>query len=121
MKVSVIDIADKLSQFDEVWSPRIVAELNDQQVKVAKLHGTFDWHHHENEDELFWVIRGRLVIELRDGAIELNPGQMVVIPRGVEHRPVARELVEVVLFEPATTINTGNLDNEKTRRDIERI
>ncbi len=121
MRVPVIDIAEKLAQFDDVWCPRVVAELNGQQVKVAKLQGEFDWHHHDSEDELFWVIRGRLVIELRDGTIELNPGQMAVIPRGVEHRPVASELVEVVLFEPATTLNTGNLENEKTRRDLDRI
>lgn len=121
MDIPVIDIVEKMEQVDEFWTPHIVAELNGQQVRVAKLQGEFDWHHHENEDELFWVIRGRLVIELRDGIIELGPGQMAVVPRGVPHRPVATELVEVVLFEPATTLNTGNVENERTKRDLNRI
>jgi mannose-6-phosphate isomerase-like protein (cupin superfamily) len=109
-----VNLADKLSRFSEHWSPRIVGELNGQQVKLAKLAGEFVWHHHENEDELFLVLKGRLVIELRDQEIALEPGELFIVPRGVEHRPVAGEEVHVLLFEPASTRNTGNLVNERT-------
>lgn len=119
----VVDLAAKLASFDETWSPRIVAELNGQHVKVAKLEGEFDWHAHADEDELFWVLRGHLRLELRDRTIELGPGQLFVVPRGVEHRPVAAELCEIVLFEPATTRNTGDVDSERTieSSDLPRI
>lgn len=100
--------------FSDAWSPRIVAELNGQHVKLARLRGEFVWHHHEHEDELFLVHRGRLRMELRDRTIVLEPGDMLVIPRGVEHKPVAEDEVEVILFEPAGTLNTGNLVNERT-------
>lgn len=109
-----INLADKFAQIRETWSPRIVAELNGQHMKLAKLHGEFIWHSHELEDELFLVIAGRLRIELRDGALELGPGEMAVIPRGVEHKPVAAQEVHVLLFEPASTINTGTAGGART-------
>lgn len=109
-----IDLREKFAAFDEQWSPRIVAELNGQHVKLVKLLGEFVWHHHDLEDELFLVHRGRLRMEFRDRVVELGPGEMIVVPSGVEHRPVAEEEVEVVLFEPAGTLNTGNLVNERT-------
>lgn len=119
--VTKIALAEKFALFDDHWSPRVVAELNGQEVRVAKLKGEFVWHHHDNEDELFWVIRGTLRIELRDGEVVLGPGELCVIPRGVEHRPVAREEVWLVLFEPAATLNTGNVRGERTRERLDRI
>jgi mannose-6-phosphate isomerase-like protein (cupin superfamily) len=116
-----IDLSEKLSGFEERWSPRIVAELNGQHVKLAKLEGEFVWHSHAEEDELFLVLKGQLTLELRDGAVVLGPGQMAVIPRGVEHRPVADGEVHVMLFEPAGTVNTGDVRNERTVEDLERI
>lgn len=116
-----IDLAEKLSRIDEHWSPRIVAELNGQHVKLVKLEGEFVWHSHAEEDELFLVLSGQLRIELRDGAVVLGPGQMVVVPRGIEHRPVAEGEVHVLLFEPAGTLNTGNVRNERTVEAPERI
>jgi mannose-6-phosphate isomerase-like protein (cupin superfamily) len=116
-----IDLWEKLSSFDERWSPRIVAELNDQHVKLAKLEGEFVWHSHADEDELFLVLKGKLTIELRDGAVDLGPGQMVVVPRGVEHRPVADGEVHLLLFEPAGTLNTGDMRNERTVEEPKRI
>ena len=121
-----IDLAHKLSLFDTRWDPKIVAELNGQQVKLAKLEGAFDWHHHETEDELFYVVAGRLEMGLRDAAgaestVVLEPGQMMVVPAGVEHRPVAPEETHVMLFEPASTLNTGTVESERTVRELERI
>jgi mannose-6-phosphate isomerase-like protein (cupin superfamily) len=116
-----IDLAEKLARFDERWSPRIVAELNGQDVKLAKLEGSFVWHSHVDEDELFLVLQGKLTIELRDGRVELGAGQMLVVPRGVEHRPVAEGEVHVLLFEPAGTVNTGSVRNERTIDDPQRI
>lgn len=109
-----IDLEQKLSRIPELWSPRIVAELNGQHVKLARIHGEFVWHRHDGEDELFLVIRGRLRLELRDGAVELGPGQCFVVPRGVEHRPVAEEETHILMFEPAGTLNTGNVRGERT-------
>lgn len=114
-------LREKLALFEERWSPRIVAELNGQQVKLAKLEGEFVWHSHASEDELFLVLDGTLRMETRDGAIELGPGEMLVVPRGVEHRPVADREVHVLLFEPAGTVNTGELRDERTVLDPERI
>lgn len=119
--VERIDLSEKLSRFDERWSPRIVAELNGQHVKLVKLEGEFVWHSHADEDELFLVLKGKLTIELRDGAVALGPGQMVVVPRGVEHRPVADGEVHVLLFEPAGTLNTGDVRNERTVEKPERL
>lgn len=109
-----IDLAAKLALIDAHWSPRIVAELNGQQVKLAKVQGSFVWHHHEEEDELFLVISGRLRMDFRDRQEWVEPGQMIVVPRGVEHRPHADEETAILLFEPASTLNTGNVRNERT-------
>ena len=109
-----VNIAQKLSLFQEHYSPKLVAELNGQAVKLAKLQGPFIWHHHDDEDELFLVIKGRLRMELRDGDIILEEGEMLVVPRGVEHRPSAEEETHILLFEPSTTLNTGNVRNERT-------
>ena len=114
-------IAQKLTQFSELWSPRIVGEVNDFQVKLAKLHGEFAWHQHEQEDELFLVIAGRLTIQLRDGEVVLDPGEFLIVPRGVEHRPVAQEECSVMLFEPASTLNTGDVRNERTIEHLKRL
>ena len=114
IKVEVVDVAQKFGMFSEFWHPRIAGELNDSYVKLAKLKGEFVWHRHENEDELFWVVQGTLVIKLRDGDLTVQPGQFVIIPKGVEHMPVAAEEVHVVLLEPKSTVNTGDVQNERT-------
>jgi len=116
-----INLRHKLDSFSDHFSPKIVAELNGQQVKLAKVLGEFVWHHHDDEDELFMVLTGRLRMELRDRHIWLEEGEILVVPRGVEHRPVAEEEVEILLFEPASTLNTGNVENERTVRELERI
>lgn len=116
-----VNLADAFGRIDEPWSPRIAAELNGQHVKLAKLEGPFVWHRHEEADELFLVVEGRLVIELRDGEIALEAGELAVVPRGVEHRPVAEEEAHVLLFEPAGTLNTGDVENERTVRTPDRI
>jgi mannose-6-phosphate isomerase-like protein (cupin superfamily) len=121
MSPDKIDLAAKLALFADHWNPRIVAELNGQQVKLVKLLGEFVWHHHEREDELFLVLAGRLRMEFRDRAVELDPGQAIVVPRGVEHRPVAEAEVHVLLFEPASTINTGAEVEARTRTQLERV
>lgn len=109
-----INLHEKLSKFDAHWSPKIVAELNGQHVKLVKFRGEFVWHHHEHEDELFYVVRGAFRMEFRDRVVALREGEMLVVPRGVEHRPVADEEVSVMLFEPAATVNTGSAGGEKT-------
>jgi mannose-6-phosphate isomerase-like protein (cupin superfamily) len=119
--VEKVNLAQKLKLFSEQWSPKIVGELNGQQVKLVKLLGTFDWHHHEMEDELFLVLRGTLVMRLRDREIVLNKGEFLIVPRGVEHQPHADEEVHVLLFEPAATLNTGNVQSERTRPNLDRI
>lgn len=116
-----VNLKEKLSQFDERWSPRIVGELNGQHVKVVKLEGEFVWHHHEQEDELFLVLEGRLDIHLRDGVLELSEGEFAIIPRGVEHKPVADRECHVMLLEPSTTLNTGNVRNDRTVESPERL
>lgn len=116
-----VNLEEKFSKFSEQWSPKIVAELNGQQVKLAKLQGEFIWHSHEAEDEMFLVVRGKLKLLFRDGEVELNEGEMLVVPKGVEHKPVAEEEVMVMLFEPASTVNTGEVVNEKTKTELERL
>jgi mannose-6-phosphate isomerase-like protein (cupin superfamily) len=116
-----VNLADKLGRFSAHWQPKIVGELNGQHVKLAKFKGPFMWHSHEHEDELFLVVRGRFRMELRDGDVELEAGEFLIVPRGVEHRPVAAEEVEVLLFEPAGTLNTGNVRDERTLDELERI
>ena len=115
-----VSLADALARVTEHWRPMIVAELNGQQVKVVKFSGEFVWHHHDHEDELFMVLRGAFRMEFRDRSVDLREGDLLVVPRGVEHRPVAAEEVEVLLFEPATTLNTGNLRNERTVEQLAR-
>ena len=116
-----INLEQKLSLFSDHWNPRIVGELNGQHVKLVKLKGEFVWHHHEHEDELFYVVKGKLRMEFRDKSVEVKPGEMIIVPRGVEHKPVAEEEVHIMLFEPASTLNTGNIENERTRKELERL
>jgi len=117
-----VNLAEKLALFGDHWNPRVIAELNGQQVKLAKFLGPFVWHKHDHEDELFLVLKGNFRMEFRDRVIELRPGELVVVPHGVEHRPVAEEEVEVLLFEPATTLNSGDAQGDaRTRRELERI
>jgi mannose-6-phosphate isomerase-like protein (cupin superfamily) len=115
-----VNIANKFAQIPEPWKPRIAGELNGQMVKFGKFQGPFVWHHHDNEDELFLVVKGRFRMELRDRHIWIEEGEFLIVPRGVEHRPVADEEAWVVLFEPASTLNTGNLQNELTLPELER-
>jgi mannose-6-phosphate isomerase-like protein (cupin superfamily) len=119
--MDVINLAQKFAAFDDYWSPKIAAEVNDAYIKVVKLKGEFVWHQHEHEDELFLVVKGSLLIKLRDRDIRLREGEMVVIPKGVEHLPVAEEEVHVLLLEPKTTINTGEVRNERTIENPQRI
>lgn len=116
-----VNLEQKLSLFSDHWNPRIVGELNGQHVKLAKLKGEFVWHHHEHEDELFFVLKGKLRMEFRDKSVEVKPGEMIIVPRGVQHKPVAEEEVHIMLFEPASTLNTGNIENERTRKELERL
>jgi mannose-6-phosphate isomerase-like protein (cupin superfamily) len=119
--VQKVNLSQKLGLFSERWSPKIVGELNGQQVKLAKLAGEFVWHHHADEDELFLVLRGRLAIHLRDRVIDLSEGEFFIVPRGVEHKPVAEEETHVLLLEPASTRNTGNVESERTINSPESI
>src|SRR5271168_5006478 len=116
-----VNLRDKLALFTEHWSPKIGGELNGQQVKLAKFQGPFVWHHHDNEDEMFLVVKGRFRMEFRDRHVWLEEGEFIVVPRGVEHRPVAEQECWVVLFEPASTLNTGNVVNERTQRELQRV
>ncbi|HTH63306.1 MAG TPA: cupin domain-containing protein [Gemmatimonadales bacterium] len=116
-----VNLAQKLTRIGSHWEPKVVGELNGQQVKLVKFLGPFVWHHHVAEDELFYVVKGRFRMEYRDRTVWIEQGEFVIVPRMVEHRPVADEEVEVMLFEPATTLNTGNLRNERTRDVLERL
>ena len=116
-----INLAEKFARITEYWKPYIAGELNGQLVKLDKLKGEFVWHHHENEDEMFLVVKGRFRIEFRDKAVWLEEGEFIVVPRGVEHKPVADEEAWIVLFEPASTLNTGNVNNEFTLRELEKV
>lgn len=116
-----INLAETLAAFHDHWRPRVIAELNGQHVKLVKFQGPFDWHHHEAEDELFLVVKGRFRMEFRDRSVDLAAGELIVVPRGVEHRPVADAEVEVLLFEPKTTLNTGNVRNERTIETLDEI
>jgi mannose-6-phosphate isomerase-like protein (cupin superfamily) len=129
-----VNLAEKFSQINEYWKPYIAGELNGQLVKLDKLKGKFVWHHHENEDEMFLVVKGRFRIEFRDTpaenqtvagratrSVSLEEGEFIVVPRGVEHKPVADEECWILLFEPASTLNTGNVENEFTLRDLEKV
>ena len=114
-------LAEKFARFSEHWSPRIVGELNGQHVKISKFRGAFIWHHHEREDELFLVVRRSFRMDFRDRSVTLGEGEMLIVPRGVEHRPVADEEVWVMLFEPAGTLNTGSAGGERTVREPEKL
>ena len=119
--MDAINLAQKLSLVKDYFSPKIVGELNGQQVKLVKFQGPFVWHHHDHEDELFLVLAGGFRMEFRDRAVWVGEGEFLIVPRGVEHRPVADEEVEVMLFEPSTTLNTGNVRNERTRQRLDRL
>ncbi len=121
--LDTVNLAEKLGSFKELWVPKIVGELNGQYVKVVKFQGEYVWHRHEHEDELFLVLRGRIRVHLRDGVVELREGEFCVVPRGVEHKPEADKTAEVLLFEPATTRNTGNVEHPYTIEagELERI
>ncbi len=116
-----VNLAQKFSQIHEFYKPHIAGELNGQQVKLTKINGEFVWHHHDNEDEMFLVVKGRFRIEFRDKTVWLEEGEFIVVPRGVEHRPVADEECWILLFEPSSTLNTGNLENEFTVHQLERV
>jgi mannose-6-phosphate isomerase-like protein (cupin superfamily) len=119
--VDKVNVAQKLSLFDERWSPKIVGELNGQHVKLVKISGEFVWHHHDDEDEMFLVVDGRFRMEFRDRKVWIERGEFIVVPRGVEHKPVAEEETSVMLFEPASTLNTGNVTDEMTVAELDRI
>ena len=116
-----VNLLEKFELFTDHWSPKIVGELNGQQVKLVKFKGEFVWHHHEYEDELFYVVKGSFDMHMRDKIVTINEGEFIIMPRCVEHKPVAKEEVEIMLFEPATTLNTGNIINEKTRTELKHI
>ena len=116
-----VNLEQKFSQIHEYWKPYIAGELNGQLVKLDKLKGEFVWHHHENEDEMFLVVKGEFRIEFRDKIVSLGEGEFIIVPRGVEHKPVAEEECWIVLFEPASTLNTGNVENELTLHDLKRV
>lgn len=119
--MNTVNLAEKFALFRDHWNPRIVGELNGQQVKLVKFKGPFTWHHHDGEDELFLVIKGSFIMEFRDRQVTVREGEFIIVPRGIEHRPNAPEEVEVLLFEPAATRNTGNVDNELTRQKLEKL
>lgn len=116
-----VNVAGKMALISEHWSPKIVGELNGQHFKLVKFHGDFVWHRHEHEDELFLVVKGRFRMEFRDRHVWIDAGEFLIVPRGVEHRPVADEEVHVVLFEPASTLNTGNVRNDRTLDQLDRL
>ena len=120
--IEAINIKEKLTKFTDHWNPRIIAALNGQLVKLAKLQGEFEWHAHDNEDELFFVLSGQLKMELEGvPSVEAGPGEIIVVPKGVRHKPVAEQEVEVLLFEPEATLNTGDTSSERTRHELEWI
>ena len=119
--IEPVNLTQAFQRFDDTWSPKVVGRVNDFHVKLAKLDGEFVWHSHEHEDELFFVVKGTLRIRLRDGEVEVGAGEFVVVPRGVEHLPVADDECHVMLIEPATTLNTGNVENERTVHEPEHL
>ncbi|HEY5605018.1 MAG TPA: cupin domain-containing protein [Thermoplasmata archaeon] len=116
-----VNLDEKLALVRDYWSPKIVADLNDSYIKVVKMKGEFVWHHHTAEDEMFYVVKGVLRIDFRDRQVPLGPGELLVVPRGVEHRPVAIEEVRALLIEPKTTVNTGEVRNKRTHLDLDRV
>jgi mannose-6-phosphate isomerase-like protein (cupin superfamily) len=116
-----VNVQEKLSLFTDYFNPKIVGELNGQHIKLVKFKGEFVWHHHDNEDELFYVVKGSFDMHLRDKIITINAGEFLIVAKGVQHKPVAKEEVEIMLFEPATTLNTGNIINEKTVTTLDHL
>lgn len=116
-----INLADQFSVISDYWDPHVAGELNGQQVKLVKFWGEFNWHHHADEDELFYVVKGSFDMRFRDKTITVHAGEFIIVPRGIEHCPYAKDEVQVMLFEPATTLNTGNVENEKTKRTLKRL
>jgi mannose-6-phosphate isomerase-like protein (cupin superfamily) len=116
-----VNLSEKFATVTDFWNPRIAGELNGQMVKLVKFKGPFTWHHHEQEDEMFLVVKGSFIMEFRDKNVTVNEGEFIIVPRGVEHRPNAPEEVEVMLFEPATTLNTGNVENEFTKKKLDQL
>lgn len=121
MILDKVNLADKFNQFNDHWSPKIVGELNGQQVKLVKFKGEFVWHHHENEDELFYVVKGSFEMHFRNKVQQINENELIIIPKMTEHKPVAIEEVWVMLFEPASTLNTGNTENELTKKELQHL
>ncbi len=121
MKREKVNVAQKFSTFNDYYSPKIAGELNDLFVNLVKIKGPFLWHHHDNEDELFWVVKGKLTLRMHEGDVVLNPGEFYIVPKGVEHMPVADEETHVVLLEPKSTLNTGNVRNERTVEHLQTI
>jgi mannose-6-phosphate isomerase-like protein (cupin superfamily) len=121
MTIRKVNLAEMFGRFRDQWKPKIVGEVNDSLVKLVKFKGEFVWHHHDHEDEMFLVVTGRMRMQLRDGDVVVGPGEFIIIPHGVEHKPVADEETEVVLFEPNSTLNTGNVRNERTVPTLERL
>lgn len=121
MQLEKVNIREKFARISDYWSPKIVGELNGQQVRAVKLLGEFVWHHHDHEDEMFFVIKGILKMEFRDRTVEVGEGEFIIVPKKVEHRPVAEDEVQILLFEPASTLNTGNVENEKTKKNLEKV
>ena len=119
--MQAVNLQDKFSQFSDRWNPKVIAELNDSHIKVVKVKGEFVWHHHDHEDELFLVVKGTLRMKFRDRETLIREGEFVVVPKGIEHCPVADEEVHLVLIEPKSTLNTGNITNERTVTQLERI
>jgi mannose-6-phosphate isomerase-like protein (cupin superfamily) len=121
MHVPKVNLSEVFLRFDDYWNPKIIGEVNNFHVKLVKVEGEFVWHHHESEDELFLVVKGQLTIQLRDGELVLDEGELAIVPRGVEHRPLAREETHLLVFEPGTTRNTGNVIDERTVENPDRL
>ena len=119
--MNIVNIKEKFESITEYWDPKIIAELNGQYVKIAKVKGEFVWHKHDNEDELFQVIKGQLKIEFRNETVEFGPGEILVVPKGIEHKPIAKEEVWIMMFEPKSTLNTGDQVNELTQSNLQKI
>jgi len=119
--INIINLKDKFNLVNEYWSPKIAGELNDAHIKLAKFKGEFVWHKHDNEDELFFIVKGKLLIKLRDKDINLQEGEFVIIPKGIEHCPIAENEVHVMLMEPKSTVNTGNIEHELTKKDLGKV
>ncbi len=121
MSLRKVNLAEMFGRFQDHWKPKIVGEVNDSLVKLVKFKGEFVWHHHDHEDEMFLVVKGRMRMQLRDREVTVGPGEFIIIPHGIEHKPVADEETEVVLFEPTSTLNTGNVRNERTVAQLDRL